>query len=154
MKARADGLVSPVGTEAGWRRSIYVSQTRKQVVTLLEDFDLPQMNPNCSERRDSTVAPQALHLMNNAMIQTLAESFARRVEAESGDDPARQVDRASWIAFGRPPSDEERAVGLEALARLTEGWRSQPAGAGEPAARGLASYCHAILNAANFLYID
>ena len=75
-------------------------------------------------------------------------------EAEVGDDPARQVERASWIAFGRPPSHEEKAVGLEALARLTEGWRSQPAGAGEPAARGLASYCHAILNAANFLYID
>ena len=136
-----------------------MQQTRKQVVTLLEDFDLPQMNPNCSERRDSTVAPQALHLMNNAMIQTLAESFARRVSAEAGDDPARQVERASRIAFGRPPSDEEKAVGLAALARLTDGWRSQPAGAAkpgpdDPAARGLASYCHAILNSANFLYID
>ena len=159
VKARADGLVSPVGTDTGWRRSIYVSQTRKQVVTLLEDFDLPQMNPNCSMRRDSTVAPQALHLMNNPMIQTLAEGFARRVQAEAGDDPARQVERASRIAFGRPPSDEETAVGLAALARLTDGWRSERARAALPgpdgsAARGLASYCHAVLNSANFLYID
>ena len=116
------------------------------------------MNPNCFERRDSTVAPQALHLMNNAMIQTLAEGFARRVRAEAGDDPARQVERASRIAFGRPPSDEEKAVGLAALARLTDGWRSQRAarrpGPDDSAARGLATYCHAILNSANFLYID
>ena len=159
VQARADGLVSPVGTETGWRRSIYVSQTRKQVVTLLEDFDLPQMNPNCSTRRDSTVAPQALHLMNNAMIQTLAEGFARRVKAEVGDDSARQVEGASRIAFGRPPSDEEKTLGVAALTRLTGGWRSQRAveakpGADDSAARGLASYCHAILNSANFLYVD
>ena len=128
------------------------------MVTLLEDFDLPQMNPNCSERRDSTVAPQALHLMNNAMIQPWPRASPGACRAEAGDDPARQVERASRIAFGRPPSDEEKAVGLEALARLTDGWRSQrrrgEPGPDDPAARGLASYCHAILNAANFLYID
>ena len=76
-QVRPDGLVTPAGTARGWRRLIYVQQTRKQVPTHLENFDFPQMNPNCIERRDSTVAPQALHLMNNGMVRELAEHFAR-----------------------------------------------------------------------------
>src|SRR5207249_1686568 len=79
-----DGLVTPVGNEKGWRRSIYVAQQRKQVPTLLENFDLPQMNPNCIERRDSTVATQALHLMNNRLVQDLAEHFAENVQKQAG----------------------------------------------------------------------
>ena len=54
-----------------------MQQARKQLPTHLESFDFPQMNPNCLERRDSTVAPQALHLMNNGMVQQLAERVRR-----------------------------------------------------------------------------
>src|SRR5262249_14172917 len=78
VQARADGLVTPASVGGGWRRMIYVRQARKQVPTHLELFDYPQMSPNCLERRDSTVAPQALHLLNNGMVRRLAEGFAER----------------------------------------------------------------------------
>src|SRR5207253_2440040 len=108
VQTRADGLVTPNGTERGWRRLIYVQQLRKQLPTHLESFDFPQMNPNCIERRGSTVAPQALYLMNNGMVYQLAEHFARRVCREAGADPAKQVERAYWIALSRPPGEEEK----------------------------------------------
>src|SRR5262249_30537457 len=60
VRVRADGLVMPEGTARGWRRLVYVRQARKSLPTHLENFDAPQMNPNCLERRESTVAPQAL----------------------------------------------------------------------------------------------
>ena len=107
VQVRADGLVTPTGTDRGWRRLLYVQQLRKQVVTHREDFDFPQQNPNCIERRDSTVAPQALYLMNNGMVRQLAEQFARRVIREAGTDPAKQIDRVYRIALSRPPTDEE-----------------------------------------------
>jgi mono/diheme cytochrome c family protein len=88
VEARMDGLVTPVVTENGWRRAVYVRQSRKQLPTHLENFDYPQMNPNCVERRDSTVAPQALHLLNNGAVHNLAEHFARRVHREAGTDAA------------------------------------------------------------------
>jgi len=53
------------------------------VVTAFESFDFPLMNPNCTERRDSTVVLQALHLMNNGMVYELSESLA------SGSKPKR-----------------------------------------------------------------
>jgi hypothetical protein len=159
VETRSDGLVTPVGTEKGWRRSIYVQQQRKVIVTHFENFDFPQMNPNCVERRDSTVAPQALHLMNNGMVHKLAEAFARRVAKEAANDPARQVESVYLIALSRPPSGEEREVGLAALTQLTGHWAEQFARTGksdarEAAVRALTTYCHTIINSAGFLYVD
>jgi hypothetical protein len=156
VEARPDGLVVPVGTERGWRRSVYIRQDRKQILTLLEDFDLPAMNPNCVQRRDSNVAPQALHLMNNGMIRTLADHFARRIQADAGNDPGRQIERAYLIALSRPPDDDERAVGISTLDELMRQWgkASTPSAANDASSKALATFCHAILNSADFLYVD
>jgi hypothetical protein len=159
VTVRPDGLITPSGSARGWRRSLYVRQDRKQVPTLLEVFDLPQMNPNCLERRDSNVAPQALHLWNDGLVRTLAEQFAQRVSSVAGDDPDRQVDQVFRIALGRPPDAAERDVTLEALARLKAEWSRHHAegpkpGEPEPLLRPLSTICHAILNSASFLYID
>lgn len=137
VEVRADGLTTPRSRAGGWRRLVYVQQHRKQVATHLENFDFPQMNPNCVERRDSVVAPQALHLMNNGMVLELAGRFADRVSGLAGDDAGRRIEQVYLIAMGRRPSAEEREIGLEALGRV-----------------GLATYCHAILNSAGFSYID
>src|SRR5262249_31651395 len=131
----------------------------KQLPTLLETFDYPHMNPNCLERRESTVAPQALHLMNGGMLHQLAEHFADRVQAEVGTVPAKQIERVYLIALGRLPSDEEREIGLAALQRLADTWARHvsPAALADRTSanhKALATYCHAIMNSAAFLYVD
>jgi hypothetical protein len=153
VQARPDGLVTPAGTDRGWRRIVYVRQTRKQIPTHLENFDFPQMNPNCVERRPSTVAPQALHLMNNGMVLRLAEHFAGRVRREAGADPAKQVEAVYLTALSRFPTDEERRVGVAALEKLAGRWAEN----GDRASAGLqalTTYCHAVVNSAEFLYVD
>jgi hypothetical protein len=153
LQVRADGLVTPAGTEHGWRRMIYVQVQRKVVPTHMENFDFPQMNPNCIERRDSTVAPQALHLLNNGMVQRLAGDFARRACRVAGTDPGRQLEWIYLSALSRHPTEEEKQLGLTALARLTAAWSKQP-GTDSSAQRALTTYCHTILNSAAFLYVD
>ena len=59
--------------------------------TILENFDLPQMIPNCVERPSATVASQALHLMNDSMILKLTGQFAERVQTEAGAEPGRDA---------------------------------------------------------------
>ena len=159
VDARPDGLVVPRRNARGWRRSIYVQQQRKLVVTGLESFDFPLMNPNCSERRDSTVVLQALHLMNNGMVSELAEDLARRIESEAGIEPARRIEQTYLVALGRPPDAGEQTLGQASLSRLADRWAAETAGAGQPdrvlaAHKALATYCHAILNSAEFLYVD
>jgi hypothetical protein len=153
MQARPDGLVTPVGTARGWRRAVYVRQARKQLPTHLETFDYPQMNPNCVERRDSTVATQALYLMNNGTVHQLAELFAARVRREAGADPARQVERAYLVALARRPSDDERRIALDALGKFADLW-AEPAGGDGAHLKALTTLCHALVNSAGFLYVD
>jgi hypothetical protein len=152
VEVRDDGLVTPIATEKGWRRSVYVAERRTETPTLLDSFDLPPMSPNCLERNTSTVAIQALHLMNNAMVEDQAELFAARVSKEAGDEPEKQIERAYWIALGRPPSREEAAAGLEGMRRFTSLEKAQSAENGKR--KVLESLCHVLVNSAAFLYID
>ncbi len=154
VDARKDGLVTAAKNDKGWRRSIYVRQRRTQVPTLLETFDLPQMNPNCVERVDSTVATQALFLRNNALVQELADAFARRVEKSAGVELGPQVELVYRIALARNPNAEERKAGVEALEQFTRAWRREVDSDSEASRRALATYCHTILNSAAFVYID
>ena len=152
VQVRDDGLVTPISTEKGWRRSIYVAQRRTEVPTLLESYDLPPMSPNCLERNTSTVAIQALHLLNNSMVEKLAESLCRSRQKRSGSEPEKEIDRAYWIALSRPPTEDEKIASLEALSRFRRMEQASQTAAAEQ--RALASFCHALVNSAAFLYID
>ena len=153
VQVRDDGLVTPIPTGKGWRRSVYLAQRRTEPTTLLESFDLPPMSPNCLERNTSTVAIQALHLLNNAMVENLGEIFAQRVRNEVGNTPDKQIERAYWIALSRPPTEDEKAESLQALSRFKS---MQKTAQSEATAeqKALASFCHALVNSAAFLYID
>lgn len=159
VQARPDGLVTPVATPRGWRRLVYVQQLRKKLPTHLDAFDYPQMSPNCLERRESMVAPQALHLMNNGMVFELAEQLAARLERESGADALKQIERLYLVALARPASDDERRLTLDAFEQLATQWQNQLAAAGTPDVaaakhKALSAVCHALLNSAPFLYVD
>ena len=160
VDVRADGLVTSRVGPQGWRRSLYVQHRRKHMPTILETFDLPQMIPNCVERPDSTVAGQALHLMNDTMIRSLSDAFAGRVIKDVGTESYRQVERVYQLALGRQPTAEEHQLGQTALAELTRQWRTSTPKGGKPdpgilpGARALATYCHTIINSAAFLFID
>ena len=165
VEVRSDGLVRPEGTEKGWRRSIYVIKKigfeiiegnlfNFDIPTLLDSFDYPRMSPNCLERNESTVATQALHLMNDGMVRELADSFAERVVREVGTDPERQIERVYLIALSRPPSPEEKNIVLRTPERFAARWANASPAPQEATVRALRAFCHAILNSAAFLYID
>lgn len=166
VTVRKDGLITSQRTEAGWRRTVYVRQRRKEIPTILETFDLPQMIPNCIQRPNSTVASQALHLLNNGMVREIAAEYATAIATEFPDDPYRQVERVYQTALSRNPSAEETQLALEALDRLTAHWESalkakSPDNESDTAddsavagRRALANFCHVILNSAEFLFVD
>jgi hypothetical protein len=179
VSVNRDGLVSVNPTDGGgWRRSVYLQYRRTEIPTMMDTFDYPQMGPNCIARNVSTVSPQSLMLMNNGHIRQLAAAFADNVEAtvakQREQTPSAKVDAVYRIALTRPPSDQERQLGINMLKKLEAAWLAttspavdasdaQPVGGLEPAAfstkdsaqhQALVTYCHTILNSAAFLYID
>jgi hypothetical protein len=147
-----DGLVSAnVTANGGWRRSIYLQYRRTEIPTMLETFDYPEMGPNCVARSVSIVSPQSLMLLNNRRVRELAAAFAERVEKLSGDrdrnDRGVRVDFVYQIALSRPPSEQERRLGIAVLQELEITWKGDRR-------RALETYCHTILNSAAFVYVD
>lgn len=151
---QVDSAATGMVTDKGTRRTIYVLQRRTTILTLLEDFDLPAMSPNCVDRPISTVAPQALHLLNSKSVHELATQFAVRVRSLSGDDAAKRIDTAWRLALGRAPTSDELAATQTQLAELTAQWSQQPADGTPPADHALINLCHALFNSAEFLMLD
>ena len=150
-KLRWNGLVTSIGERGSWRRSVYVRQRRKEMPTVLETFDLPQMNPACQDRPTSTVAQQALYLMNNAAVRDLSHRFADHIAAHTSV-PAQQIELLYLTALSRPPSEQERRVALSTLLRLIK--TSHASARHRAELDALAVVCHTIMNSAAFLYID
>ena len=156
-----EGEVVAKDSPQGQRRSIFVQQRRSKPMTLLEAFDAPQLKPNCLRRANSTVASQALQMMNSEILRANSRYMAGRVIDDVGDDPGAQVRRVYLAALSRPPSADEQADAVSTLAQMTRGWtrRLEEAVPSEPVTMkarwlALATLCHTVLNSAEFLYID
>ncbi|MDP6719058.1 MAG: DUF1553 domain-containing protein, partial [Pirellulaceae bacterium] len=164
VEAQGDGRVISTRGSQGWRRSMFVLQRRTKIPTILENFDFPQMGPNCVHRDESIVAPQALHLLNDAMVYELAEQFAERVLRGTKSTPCSTIELAYQIALSRSPTEQERDVAEITLRELEDRWRhdsidntdssTKSPEARSPEEQALVTFCHALMNSAAFLYID
>jgi hypothetical protein len=145
----------------GFRRAIYVLHRRQTPMSLLDAFDEPIMTPNCTERRRSNVATQALHMMNGTMTWDLAKYMAGRVIDEADGSRGKEIEVIYLRAYSRKPTAEEVKIGMEAIAEFEKQWPARLESDHDAAPRSgsanwlaLANYCHAILNSAEFSFID
>jgi len=108
------------------RRSVYIFSKRTLGVPILETFDQASADSSQARRNTTTIAPQALILLNSAFTDGEAQAFARRLQREAGADPAAQIERAFRIALGRKPTPRERQTALSYLDRQRAHFRDQP----------------------------
>jgi hypothetical protein len=125
------------------RRSIYVCVKRNMRYPLFSLFDSPDRVETCSRRFVTTTAPQALTLLNDAIVLEIAKSFGNRVLKEAGNDADAAIGRAFELALSRPPTTEERAA-MRAFLKDHKG----------TFADAVTDLCHSVLNLNEFLYVD
>jgi len=99
------------------RRSVYTPAFRNRRPELFEVFDFADINAPLARRGATTVAPQALFMLNHPFVIEHARHAAERTRRETPDaaDDAR-VAHAYRTVLGRPPREQERAVALDFLA--------------------------------------
>ena len=116
---------------AEWRRMIYMFKIRQEQDAVFGVFDCPDGNQVVPKRNRSTTPLQALNLLNSRFTMQQAEKLATRVGAGE-----RGIRRTFEILYGRPAREEEVA---DALSFVTE--------------HGLVSFCRAMLNTNEFLFV-
>ncbi|MSU58829.1 MAG: DUF1553 domain-containing protein [Pedosphaera sp.] len=134
------------------RRSVYLMQQRIKKNPFLEMFDGADTNATTGERPLSTTPLQALFMMNDPFAHTEAERFAERVAKVS--DEAKRIDSAYRIAFGRPATREEIALGGEYLKSCAAELKRTDVPAEKQSRAALASYCRVLLSSNEFLFVD
>ncbi len=130
------------------RRGVYVLVRRNSRFPLFDIFDGADPSMSCPERDVTTVAPQALWLMNNSVPLQQAHHLARRVAEAAGQDSGARVEQAWRFALQRMPSPAEKQHALELLASL----KGRQEGGGGLAA--LEMLCLAIYNLSEFIFVD
>ena len=130
-----------------WRRSIYVFMRRSMRVPFFETFDVPDAMQSRGVREQTTVATQALLLLNNKFVRDQAGHFAARVVAAAKDPNSPDggknlqaiVEEAYWLAFSRGPTREELDLSVDLLSQ--EG-------------QNIENFCHILFTLNEFAYVD
>ena len=143
-------------TPATRRRSVYMFHKRVVQQPLMQAFDGPDAQASCGRRENTTVAPQALALLNDKFVRARAMDFAQRVENEAAAEPEAQVRLAWRLALGREPSTDEVSSGTAYLsAQIQQRSTREPGKQNTDAQRlALADFCQAIFALNEFIYVD
>jgi hypothetical protein len=131
------------------RRTLYVMTVRSDRTTYRNLFDAADAGAIVEQRTDSTVAPQALFLLNNPFALAQTKRLAARALEQPGDDAAR-IDWLYRALFSRPATPRETEIGQRALARA----RAATAGEATSAELPWESYCQVLLCTNEFMYVD
>ena len=165
------------------RRSIYVRRIRNKPSEMLKAFDAPSGYVSTSNRDRTTTPLQILLLLNSPESVARARAIADRILKEGASTELAQVTKAYQLIFGREPDDrmQQQAVGFlkkqreslltvvsakepvkskesKVAKNVNDGDQSQtvkePVKQRNPSLESLTDFCHVLINANAFLYLD
>jgi hypothetical protein len=124
------------------RRTVYLMTVRSDRTGFRPLFDVADSTALVDRRTVSTVAPQALFLLNHPFVLAQTRALAGRLlKASTGD--RQRIERAYVLLYGRPPTAEETQIGLDFLAQAEGGLP-----------RRWQEYCEILVCANEFIYVD
>ncbi|MEW6159742.1 MAG: PSD1 and planctomycete cytochrome C domain-containing protein [Verrucomicrobiota bacterium] len=102
------------------RRSVYAFIRRTMLVPMFEAFDYVNTATPLGERPTTTVAPQALMLLNEQFMHDAASALASRVLEGSGSSTAERIRTAYARVLAREPTRKELRVAGDFVRRQKE----------------------------------
>ena len=152
---KGSGTVTP--TEYGFvftdvRRSVYTPAFRNRMLELFEAFDMADQNTVAGRRNISTVAPQALYMLNAPFVMEQARFAAEKALAAEAVDDGERIDRAFHEALGRAPTEGERKAALAAVTTTTDLARSEESI--DPRVAAWERFFQALYGCLDFRYLD
>ena len=155
------GLLDPemygpgVADDNSPRRSIYLRVKRSKLIGSMVSFDQPEPLASQGLRPTTTVAPQALILMNSPLARNAAEAFAKRITRTIGPDapPERLIQSAYTFALGRAPDPEETRLASRFLQAQSTYFKEHAKATTKAVPEGFTHFCQVLLQTNEFAYL-
>ena len=116
-------------------------------IPILHAFDVPDHISHMPQRSVTTTPTQSLLLLNSGWIRERALALAKRLAKRYPADTGAQLEAAHELALGQAMPASDRADALAFIGQSSDGSAAATQAA-------LAEYCHVLLNANAFLYVD
>jgi hypothetical protein len=134
------------------RRSIYLPVVRNHLYDEFQLFDYSDASVTNGNRPTTTVAPQALFLMNSDFVLTVTDALAKSLLADETLDDAARVTLLYVKAYGRPSTDQEIARAHSFVTDFENDLREK-ATEGDPHQQSWQALCQVILASNEFVYV-
>ncbi len=132
-------------SESDHRRSLYLTVKRSKLIHMLALFDAPSTTQSVGLRPSTTIAPQALELLNNPFVRDCAKAFAKRIAPKPDTPFDESVKNAYLIALGRQPDTDESKDSVEFLTAMSTKTSREQA---------LTDFCQALMGLNEFVYVE
>ncbi len=129
------------------RRTIYLPLKRERPqgeIEILSIFDFPHPNDIVGARPNTTVATQALFLLNAPFVKLQAAALANRLTTDEPSNERARIKRLYLLTTSRPPDEDETLATLEFLEQCTKELNGNRSAA-------WTQLCHAVLGSNSFL---
>ena len=136
---------------------MYLVARRRYNLSMLGVFDQPVMSTNAKERGASAVVLQSLMMMNDKEVHTQSGYFADRIlSMTSGQNATTEhcSNPAFRFALGRLPDESEACTLADCSSGNENVFAKLSKSEAEVSREALASVCHVLLNANEFLYVE
>ncbi|MEX0711349.1 MAG: DUF1553 domain-containing protein [Pirellulales bacterium] len=135
------------------RRSIYLPVIRSALYEVFQAFDFAEPSVLNGNRASTTVAPQALFMMNSGLVDDATHKMAAGLLARHDLDDAGRVEALYQRILSRPARPDEVQRGLEFAERVQAALAAET---DEPQRRLRAwqSLCRVVVSTNEFIYIE
>jgi hypothetical protein len=144
---------APVDLNAFRHRSIYLPYVRSQMPEMLVVFDAADPSLIVGQRDVTTVATQALFMMNSPLVIQQSALAAKRVLYEAGRQDEARLQYAYRLILGREPTSEQRERSLAYLQQVEQLVAQTSASGEEKRLAGWASLCQTLMASGEFRYV-
>ena len=109
------------GDSTNYRRTIYGYIDRRNLDDIFKTFDFANPDATAGQRSKTTVAQQALFMMNNPLVADLANKLVNRPEFRSAKNDNQRITMLYNLVFQRQPEPIELKLGLRFIEEQTGG---------------------------------
>jgi len=132
------------------RRSIYFFVKRSKLIPMMMLFDAPDSLQDLALRPTTTIAPQALLMMNSNIVRGYADALAIKVLKDAGTGVEEQVNRAYQLVLSRNAKPLELKEGIEFIKEQEGFYKADK----KPESLALADFCQALFSLNEFVFLD
>ena len=135
------------------RRTIYMFHKRVIQYPLMQAFDAPDAQQSCGRRMNTTVAPQALAILNDPFVRLRAGELAAGLLATAGPMAEQQIRECFQRCLNRAPLPGELTAAGHFITNQTAAHQQRDASV-NAALLALTDFSQLLFGLNEFIYID